>query len=132
VHHDYLLLGDAALTDAPTPGVYLVALRARAGALDWTPPFFVAFGAGATTMQLADAADWVDANLVFAACDDDTDNDGDGKVDWAGGSLGEPADNGCQSNPNRATERPPSCGLGFELAFVLLGLAALRPSRRIR
>lgn len=127
VHHDWFVLGDAALSDVATPGVYLVALRARAGTLDWTPPFFVALGAGATAQQLVDAADWIDVNLVFPGCSDGTDNDGDGKVDWNGGPLGEPADDGCQGNPNRASERPPSsCGLGVELAALLAAGRMLR------
>jgi hypothetical protein len=132
VHHDYFLLGDLALSDAPTPGVYLVTLRARAGTLDWTPPFFFVFGAGASAQQRSDAADWVDANLVFPACADGTDNDGDGKIDFAGGPLGEPADGGCQNQPARMTERPPQgCGLGGEAAVLLWVWRRLRKRRAI-
>jgi hypothetical protein len=116
-HHDYFLLGDLALSDAPVPGVYLVALRARAGTLDWTPPFFLLLGAGATAAQLEAARVWVEANLVLPACSDGTDNDGDGAVDRFGGPDGEPPDAGCAS-PNDGSERS-SCGLGAELAFLL-------------
>ena len=120
-HHDYFLLGDLALSDSPTPGVYLLTLRARPGTLDWSVPFFVVFSAGVNAQQLADAADWVDANLVFPACSDATDNDADGKVDYAGGPGGEPLDDGCQNNAARVNERPPQtgCGLGFETAALL-------------
>lgn len=129
-HHDFFLLGDLGLSDLPTPGVYLTALRVQAGTLDWSTPLFLLFGANASGAQLTSAANWVDANLVFPACSDGTDNDGDGLIDWAGGPNFEPKDPGCKDNPNRGTERPPSCGLGFEIAVLAPLWWRLRRRRR--
>jgi hypothetical protein len=61
-------------------------------------------------------------------CDDGVDNDGDGTVDWDGAGVGLP-------DPNcmvawRNSEKPPVCGLGFELALVVPLLARLRRLRR--
>jgi len=58
------------------------------------------------------------------ACDDRADNDGDGHVDWNGGSVeGYPAtpDPECAGDPSRS-EHPWYCGLGFEVAIVVLPL----------
>ena len=55
-HHDFFLLGDLGLSDLPTPGVYLTALRLKAGTLDWSTPLFLLFGAGASGAQLESAA----------------------------------------------------------------------------
>jgi subtilisin family serine protease len=63
------------------------------------------------------------------ACSNGVDDDGDGKIDWAGGPAGEPADPQCQGNPERNVERAKNCGLGFEAALALAGLAALRRRR---
>jgi probable HAF family extracellular repeat protein len=60
--------------------------------------------------------------ILGAACDDGLDNDGDGQVDMA--------DPQCVS-PSHASERPPGCGLGFELALVL-PLLAVRQARQRR
>ena len=61
------------------------------------------------------------------ACDDGLDNDGDGKIDWDGGPGGGPLDPQCTA-AWRNRER--SCGIGFELAFVVPVLAQLRRIRR--
>jgi hypothetical protein len=62
---------------------------------------------------------WVGEN---PACDDGEDNDGDGLVD-----LADPA---CSASPrwwtSEATPYTASCGLGFELVFVVPPLAELR------
>jgi glucose/arabinose dehydrogenase len=56
------------------------------------------------------------------ACNDGSDNDGDGFIDLA--------DPGCGGDPARNREGPSgACGLGFELALVLPGLARLRRRR---
>jgi arylsulfatase A-like enzyme len=58
-------------------------------------------------------------------CDDNVDNDGDGRIDWDGGAGG-PADPDCTSPSRRSEASPRSCGLGFELAFLLPLLYGLR------
>jgi hypothetical protein len=63
------------------------------------------------------------------ACDNGVDDDGDGNVDWDGGPLGGAPDAQCNGNPRRASERQ-ACGIGFELAFVVPLLAAIRRARR--
>ena len=75
-------------------------------------------------------------NLEDPQCSDGIDNDGDGEIDWDGGAwihgspIG-PADSHC-SGPSGAREKPKSCGLGFELAPLLVGIAALRRRKRRR
>jgi hypothetical protein len=59
------------------------------------------------------------------ACDDGLDNDGDGGTDWDGA----PPDSYCVDHPWRASERPPACGVGPELALLALPLARLRRRR---
>lgn len=68
------------------------------------------------------------------ACDDGLDNDGDGGIDWDGGGPGAPGgpgppDAGCQGNPRRTSEsaQGPRCGLGFEVALLLLLARWVRP-----
>jgi hypothetical protein len=69
-------------------------------------------------------------------CSDGLDNDGDGGIDWDGGAwinggvpLG-PADVHCATGADNREKSNASCGLGFELTFLLPALAALR--RRLR
>ena len=64
------------------------------------------------------------------ACDNGVDDDGDGKVDWDGGPSGGTPDAQCTGNPRRNNERP-GCGIGFELAFVIPLLEAIRRARRV-
>jgi glucose/arabinose dehydrogenase/chitodextrinase len=61
-------------------------------------------------------------------CDDGLDNDGDGKRDWDGAGVGE-ADLQC-SAAWRTNEAARSCGLGFELVFLLPLALRLRRRRR--
>lgn len=78
-----------------------------------------------------------EGTLEDPACSDGIDNDGDGEFDWDGGAwinggvpLG-PPDTFC-STPWQNREKPKSCGLGFELAFLLPGLLAARRKLRRR
>ena len=71
----------------------------------------------------------------FKTCSDGIDNDGDGGIDWDGGAwinegvpLGAP-DPQCVGPTHRYEQ---ACGLGFEVAPLLIGLAALRRRRRTR
>jgi hypothetical protein len=53
-------------------------------------------------------------------CEDNVSNDADGLVDWDGGGATVP-DPQCNANPARNCEAAACpCGLGFELALVLL------------
>jgi subtilisin family serine protease len=56
------------------------------------------------------------------ACDDGLDNDGDGGIDWDGA----PPDPQCADRPWRARETANHCGLGWELAPVLVLMARAR------
>jgi hypothetical protein len=59
-------------------------------------------------------------------CDDDLDNDGDGTVDWDGGTaLGTP-DAYCVNNGSWQSLEAPSCGLGAELLVLIPLLACWR------
>jgi hypothetical protein len=62
------------------------------------------------------------------ACDNDLDDDGDGRIDWDGGSDGGTPDPQCDNKPWRKKESS-GCGLGFELALLLPLLARLRRRR---
>jgi hypothetical protein len=72
------------------------------------------------------------AFFMVPQCDDDLDNDGDGTVDWDGGSQGAEPDPTCNGNPQRLREKASSCGLGFELALALPLLLAARRTRSRR
>ena len=61
-------------------------------------------------------------------CDDDVDNDGDGFVDWDGGVDGATPDPDCKSG-STLFEFPPLCGLGFEVAPLLVLWGSLRRRR---
>jgi hypothetical protein len=50
--------------------------------------------------------EWDWAGLFGPLCDDGVDNDADGRIDWNGGPLGEPADPGCE-NALDLSERSP-------------------------
>lgn len=63
------------------------------------------------------------------ACDDELDNDGDGGVDWDGGQGGGTPDPNCVAGW-QGREAPRGCGLGFEVALLLAGWAALDRRRR--
>ena len=73
-----------------------------------------------------------------AQCQDGLDNDGQPGTDFDGGAsvLGpggvDPAgaDPDCVGAPWRDFERPPSCGLGFEVSLAMAGLTLLRRWRR--
>jgi uncharacterized membrane protein len=75
------------------------------------------------------AADWpADAACGYlkgvrehTECDDGLDNDGDGRIDWDGADLTDP-DPECAGDPLRVIEHPWYCGLGFEVALVVLPL----------
>jgi hypothetical protein len=64
------------------------------------------------------------------ACDDGLDNDSDGQIDWNGGPGGEPADTVCNGQGWRGREAPRRCGLGFELALLLVPLMGIHARRR--
>jgi hypothetical protein len=63
------------------------------------------------------------------ACDNDLDDDADGKIDWDGGSGAGTPDPQCVGKPWGKKEKA-GCGLGAELALVLPLLAMLRRRRR--
>jgi len=72
------------------------------------------------------------------ACSDGLDNDGDGGIDFDGGAwindgipLG-PIDADCSAGFKNREARRARCGIGFEIAPLLIGLFALRSRRRIR
>ena len=74
----------------------------------------------------------VNWDIESPACEDHVDNDGDGKIDWNGGPGGGAPDPQCTA-PWRRLEtgnKPPACGLGFELALGLPLLARWRRARR--
>ncbi len=63
--------------------------------------------------------------LENPACDNDLDDDNDGRIDWDGGSGGGLPDPQCADGPWRNKESASSCGLGAELALVVPLLAWL-------
>ncbi len=66
-------------------------------------------------------------------CQDGVDNDSDGKIDFDGGAVANHGVPLAAPDPQCATptrsESPPTCGLGAELALVLLALRARRGRR---
>jgi hypothetical protein len=72
------------------------------------------------------------------ACQDGIDNDGDGKVDFDGGisathgAVSASPDPGCTFAFRQTEVDPPHCGLGGEVAFLIMGLRAMRSPRRPR
>jgi streptogramin lyase len=66
-------------------------------------------------------------------CDDNLDNDNEGRIDWDGGPSGGEPDPNCVDKPWGAREKPKkSCGLGFEIAPLLLAFAIVRRRQRAR
>jgi hypothetical protein len=62
-------------------------------------------------------------------CDDDLDNDGDTRIDWNGPGAADPQ---CVGRPWGEQEKLNRCGLGFELAPLLVALLAWRSRRSPR
>ena len=62
-------------------------------------------------------------------CSDGIDNDGDGAVDFDGGPAHTAPDPQCGGDRFGMSEQR-TCGIGFELVFVLPPLLALRARRR--
>jgi hypothetical protein len=63
-------------------------------------------------------------------CDDNLDNDNEGRIDWDGGPSGGEPDPNCVGKPWGAREKPKKrCGLGFEVAPLLLAFAIVRRRR---
>jgi streptogramin lyase len=66
-------------------------------------------------------------------CDDNLDNDNDGRIDWNGGPAGGEPDPQCVNKPWVANEKAKKrCGLGFEIAPLLIGLGWIAGRRRCR
>jgi hypothetical protein len=63
-------------------------------------------------------------------CSDGRDNDADGKIDSYGGPHGEPPDPVCSYNTGFEDYPYHQCGLGFEVAPVLVAIMILRSRRR--
>jgi hypothetical protein len=57
-------------------------------------------------------------------CDDDLDNDGDGGIDWDGGPAQATPDPQCVGAPWRNKEMSGGCGLGGEVALLLVAVRA--------
>jgi len=71
------------------------------------------------------------------ACQDGIDNDGDGKIDFDGGvsatngAVHGTPDPGCTFAFRQSEVDPPHCGLGAEMAFVMLGAELIRRRKRV-
>lgn len=63
-HPEFALRSGAGSIVAPPAGIYLLALRAEIDGLEPSEPFFIPFGERVTDQALADAATWVELNLL--------------------------------------------------------------------
>jgi hypothetical protein len=69
------------------------------------------------------------STLENPQCDDDLDNDADGRIDWDGGPGGGIPDPQCATS-SKNKEAKAKCGLGFEIVLALPLLLRLRQRRR--
>jgi hypothetical protein len=97
-------------------------------------------GDGTTDYPEDPACQGVNWPRESSQCQDGVDNDGQPGTDFDGGAsiLGpggvdpDGADPQCVGAPWRNLERPSTCGLGFEVALAMAGLALVRRGRATR